>query len=171
MIRELRWDDMRALIDNYYAYYDEMKNSNPDLGLIFYNEKPGFESEVNWFTNTYRDLLKGDVVAMVAEEDDKVVGMCDVHRLRPGSEISHTGNLGIAILDGYRNRGIGKELMSRTIEECRGKFETLILAAFAINERAISLYRKLGFVEHGRLPRAVKRDGKYYDEVHMLLQL
>ena len=40
---------------------------------------------------------------------------------------------------------------------------------FAHNEGAIRLYRRLGFAEEARLPRAFKlADGSYYDEIMMV---
>lgn len=162
---------MKDLVDNYYSYYDEVKFRDPELGLIFFHTRPNEENEVHWFTSLYREVLAGNAISLVAEEGGKVVGMCDVHRLRPGSEISHTGVLGIAIREGYRDRGIGKNLMSATLEACRGHFEIIVLAVFAGNERALSMYKKLGFVEHGRLENAVRRGDRYFDEIHMHLQL
>ena len=41
------------------------------------------------------------------------------------------------------------------------------LDVFATNERAISLYRSVGFVEFGRLPGAVHHRGQYIDLISM----
>lgn len=171
MIRKVEWRDMTELVENYYSYYDEVANEDPDMGLIFNHVKPDLDAEVTWFTTLYRDILADNVVALVAEEDHRVVGVCDVHRLRPGSEVSHIGVLGIAIRKGYRNRGIGTELISGVIEACRGRFEVIRLSVFVNNDRAKHLYEKLGFIEHGVLPRSIKRNDRFYDEVlmHMFL--
>ncbi|MHB1709647.1 MAG: GNAT family N-acetyltransferase [Thermoplasmataceae archaeon] len=170
MIRELQWEDMNDLIENYYSYYEEVKE-NPEFGIIFFNSRPSFESEVGWFTNLYRAVLNGDAIVRVAEEDDHVVGICDVARFRPGTELSHTGNLGIAIKEGYRDRGIGRELMQSVIEASKGKLDVLILSVFTTNERAYALYRKLGFVDYGRRPLAIRRGERYFDEILMYLRL
>ncbi len=42
---------------------------------------------------------------------------------------------------------------------------------FADNERAKALYRKMGFVTVGRVPKAVHRGGRYFDEEIMHLDL
>ena len=47
------------------------------------------------------------------------------------------------------------------------KLHTLKLEVFEDNERAIALYRKLGFVEEGRLREFVFRDGKWKDVIVM----
>ena len=166
MIRQLRWNDMDDLIANYYSYYDEL-SEYPELGLIFRNERPDFESEVKWFSGLYAEVIRGDALAMIAEEDGHAVGICDVHRMRPGSEVSHVGVLGIAIKKGCRDRGIGGSLMSQVLEESRGKFEIIRLGVFSTNQRAIVLYRKLGFKEYGVLPGAIRRGNTYFDEIQM----
>ncbi len=171
LIRGLKWTDMNQLVDNYYSYYDEVRNESPELGLVFYHSKPAFEYEVEWFSNIFKVVLSGDVIGMVAEEDGKVIGFCDVHRVMPGYEVSHIGSLGIAIRKEYRGKGIGKMLMKKTIEQCKGNFEMLILGVFAGNQKAISLYEDMGFTEYGILHNAIKRGDKYFDEKRMYLML
>jgi len=171
MIRELGWGDMDDIIKNYYSYYDEMENENRDLGLVFYWVKPDFLNEIGWFSNLYGDVMRGDAKCLVAEEDGHVVGLCDVHSKRPGSEVAHIGILGIAILKGYRDRGIGKSLLQGMIKACVGHFEILTLEVFSINTRAYELYKKAGFRENGSLEKALKRKGRYYEEIKMYMDL
>ncbi len=166
MIRTLRWEDMNDIVSNYYSFYDELKD-DPDFGIIFYPTKPDYESEIAWFAGLYRDMLLGDVVAVVAEEDGRVVGLCDVHRTRPKSELSHVGVLGITIRKEYRDRGIGTAMIEKALELSRDKFEIVRLDVFTVNSRAIALYRKLGFVEYGIFPASVKRGSRYYDQMMM----
>ena len=48
-------------------------------------------------------------------------------------------------------------------------FTQVELGVFADNERAIGLYRKLGFTEMGRIPKAFcLKDGTYRDEAQMV---
>ncbi len=171
MIRDLEWNDIGDLVENYYSYYDEVEREDPELGLIFYFSKPSYESEVGWFANLFRDILSGNAIALVAEEDGAVVGICDIHRDRPGSEVSHKGILGMAIKKGYRGKGIGYALISKALEKARGEFDIILLSAFTTNQRALNLYRKSGFVEYGRLPASVKRKGRYFDEILMYYRL
>lgn len=171
MIRELKWKDMDDIIRNYYSFYDEMENENRDIGLIFYRVKPDYPSEVSWFSNLYREVLKGNALCFVAEEDGHVVGLCDVHSNRPGSEVGHVATLGIAVAKEYRNRGIGRSLLEAMIKACRGKFEVITLDVFSSNARAYELYRKIGFRENGKLDKAIKRNGRYYSEIKMYIDL
>ena len=171
MIRELRWEDMDDIIRNYYSYYDEMENENPDLGLIFYWVKPDYPNEIGWFSNLYQAVIRGEAICLVAEEDGHVVGICDVHSKRPGSEVAHIGMLGIAIIKGYRGKGIGKALLQGMFKACKGHFEILTLEVFSNNTKAYELYRKVGFRENGKLDKSIKRNGRYYSEIKMYIDL
>jgi RimJ/RimL family protein N-acetyltransferase len=170
MIRELRWNDFNDLVDDYYSYFEDLEEDS-ELGLVAPFKRPGIDEEAEWFSSLYSQILNGNAVASVAEVDGKVVGMCDVHRIRPGTELQHTGLLGIAIRKEFRGKGIGEQLMRETLGRCRGKFEIIILDVFVTNKRAISLYRKIGFREFGILPRSVKRGDRYFDEMKMYYPL
>ncbi len=148
------WNDIHDLLSNYYSLYDEVEK-NQDLGIVLFNEKPALEPEMKWFTNLYTDTKKGNAVVLVAEDGGAVVGICGVHRLRPGSEADHTGMLGISIREEFRNREIGKALIAGIIDACSGKFTIPRLTVFTVNERALSLYKKMGFGECGTIPKTV----------------
>ncbi len=167
IIRDLRWDDMDDLIENYYSYYDEVSKDNFEIGLTLYHEKPDYISEINWFTELYINVNKGNAVAVVAEDGGRVVGLCDIQVKRPYSDVSHIGTLGIAIRKEYRNRGIGHQMIRTALDKCKGKFEIIVLEVFDNNKNAIALYRKIGFIEYGRMPRGVKRNSKYFDIILM----
>lgn len=171
MIRDLEWKDFDDLVGNYYSYYDEVAGDYPDMGLVFRHNKPDLEAETGWFSDLYGSVLSGNAVALVAEEGGHAVGLCDVHRKMPGSEVSHIGVLGISIRKDHRNKGIGKTLISEMLEKCRGKFNVIILGVFENNKHAIALYENLGFVRYGNLPFGVKRDDRFYGELQMYYKL
>jgi ribosomal protein S18 acetylase RimI-like enzyme len=169
-IRKIEWKDFHDLIDAYYSYYDEVV-TNPTIGLTLYSSKPTLASETEWFSNLYRRVLEGDSVVYVAEEDGRAVGLCQVDRRGPQEEQRHRGGFGIAIRKEYRDRGIGTALISKVLEDCKGKFEIVELTVFSNNARAKHLYSKHGFKITGHNPKAVKRGSKYYDEDYMALEL
>lgn len=106
--------------------------------------------------------------AFVAEVDGNVIGSI-------GLDLTSYGvvDLGICLLDGYRSKGIGLRLMERGIEWARAAgAHKLTLQVWPHNERGIGLYRKLGFVEEGRLRRHYRRrNGEIWDAVIMGLPL
>jgi RimJ/RimL family protein N-acetyltransferase len=67
--------------------------------------------------------------------------------------------------------GIGEALLRALLEWSANEpeLERVELSVFAHNQRALNLYRKLGFEEEGRALRAFKlADGSYYDDVQMV---
>ena len=85
----------------------------------------------------------------------------------------HRADFGISILKEYWGLGLGRALASACIQCAKDAgYVQLELTAVAENERALSLYRALGFVEFGRNPRGFNsRISGYQELVYMLLSL
>ena len=168
--RDVAPSDFKDLHENFLSYIDELKE-NPDLGLVLMKEKPTAAEELDWFARTVSGIERGNTVTTVAvNEGGRVVGLCDVRRVSPGTYGSHKGELGIAIRREYRGKGIGTELLRLTLEKCRGEFEVIQLRVFSIN-LAKKLYTRFGFTSYGHDPYGVYRNGKYFEEDLMLLKL
>jgi RimJ/RimL family protein N-acetyltransferase len=67
-----------------------------------------------------------------------------------------------------RNVGLGKRLVAAVLDHARGRVEQVQLSVVSENESARRLYAALGFVEYGYEKRALRQDGRYYDEVLMV---
>jgi RimJ/RimL family protein N-acetyltransferase len=169
-VRPLRFEDFKSLVDTYFTYYDELKE-NPSLGLTLFKNKPSMKEEVNWFADTYKQMLEGHKVVFIAEVDGKAIGICEVTRFRPGTIGDHKGILGIAMGKEYRSQGIGTALIEATLKECKGKFDIVMLSVYDDNKNAEHLYKKFGFKEYGTLPYSAKRGKKYTNEKLMYLKL
>lgn len=110
-------------------------------------------------------------IYLVAEYEGQIVGHALLEPL-PLKSISHVGQLSIGVHNGWQEKGIGKKLMQYLIDWAKKSknIEKIELNVLASNERAIGLYKKLGFVEEGRLKNRVKiADNCYLDEVAMAL--
>lgn len=72
-----------------------------------------------------------------------------------------------------RGKGVGRQLMLAAIAEAASwnGVEQISLSVTASNHSAIVLYRHVGFVEVGRMPRALRVDGVYHDELSMVRML
>ncbi len=169
-VREVRWEDFPALVENYFSSYED-RADNPGLGLILFAEKPTLADEASWFLALYRSVLTGERVALVAEADGRAVGLVEVRRALPHPEVGHVGELGIAVHREYRGKGVGTRLLQEALSQARGRFQVINLRVFSDNVRAKALYRKMGFVTVGRVPKAVHRAGRYFDEEIMHLDL
>jgi RimJ/RimL family protein N-acetyltransferase len=75
---------------------------------------------------------------------------------------------GMYVRAAARNAGLGKRLVAAVLDHARGRVEMVQLTVVSENEAARRLYRALGFVEYGYETRALKQDGRYYDEVLMV---
>jgi RimJ/RimL family protein N-acetyltransferase len=170
--RELRWTDFDALVEMYFHLYDERDRGEP-IGIHLFHQRPSAVDEIDWFAGLYRRTLAGDCITSVAEEEGRPVGSCTIapDGGRLDSELGHVGVLGVLVDHRYRGRGAGRAMMIRSLEAARTRFETVRLSVFADNERAKSLYRHLGFVLYGTLPRGVRRGERYFDQEFMFLDL
>lgn len=109
--------------------------------------------------------LEGTLVAVT---DGDIVGEIRVHPSWMGF-----GEIGMMVAAGQRGRGVGKALVSASIDWARAYgLHKLALSVFPHNGAAIALYRTCGFVEEGRLVRHVRRaDGQLWDLIEMGLLL
>lgn len=106
---------------------------------------------------------------LVAVAEGEVVGWCDIVRSdRPVH--SHCGMLGMGIIPAYRGLGLGRRLIDAALAQARETgFVRIMLEVRADNARAISLYRKVGFVAEGVERDAFLVDGEYHDLILMAL--
>ncbi len=96
-------------------------------------------------------ISKGYPAYFVLDENDKVVGWCDIV-LRSEYTDEVTGSIGVGLLSEYRNAGVGRLLMHTAMQAAeRYGFERIILDVRKTNERAIHVYEVLGFeYDHSR---------------------
>jgi putative acetyltransferase len=81
----------------------------------------------------------------------------------------HVRLLGIGVAAQWQGRGVGRMLISRLLDwadNWAGVLRTE-LTVHADNDRAIGLYRAMGFVEEGRHLGYALKDGRYVDALFM----
>ncbi len=114
----------------------------------------------------------GSGLYLVAESTGSLVGHAFLEPNRLHS-LRHVADLNIAVHLGWQKKGIGTQLLKQIIDWAKKSdvLKKIQLNVRASNSRAISLYRKMGFKEEGRLKNRVKiRDG-YVDDITMGLDL
>lgn len=107
---------------------------------------------------------------IVAEKDGEVVGWIVFQINQNRKRLSHTGSFGMMISKSYRELGIGRMLLKALLDwtEKNPLIEKVSLAVFSTNHRAISLYKKMGFIEEGRKIKEFKmNDNEYVDDILM----
>lgn len=140
----------------------------------------------------HRYLMVGHV-PLTREEEDRFYDaqassndsfVFEIHLAEDGRYIGNVGLAGVSLVHRHAEIGIvigskddwGKGYGGDAIVAClRFAFLTLGLHSVCIrtdehHERALGLYRKLGFIETGREPEWVYREGRFADHVvlHML---
>ena len=100
--------------------------------------------------------------------DGELLGVAG-YRQQDGAKESHKAILwGMYVRPKGRNRGLGEALIEAIVAHASGSVEQLKLVVTAGNEPAFRLYRRLGFSEYGRETRALKHDGRYFDDILMV---
>lgn len=157
-LRTPTWEDLDDMLDFINSLVEEE-------AMILMETKQTRDQEVDWLARALSNMEKDRQVRVVAEVDGKMVGQCEV-ALGAGRK-SHVGTLGISVKQGYRDVGIGQELMRELENQARALgVETLYLEVYGISP-AMRLYERLGYREHGRLPGGIKYRGEYVDCVSM----
>ena len=100
--------------------------------------------------------------------DGTLVGMAGFAP-QESAKRAHKGLLwGMYVSASARSAGVGKGLVAAVLDHARGRVEMVQLTVVSENEAARRLYCATGFVEYGYEKRALKQDGKYYDDVLMV---
>jgi RimJ/RimL family protein N-acetyltransferase len=137
-----------------------------EKAMILMNEKQTRDSEISWISTLLTNVEKDKVIAVVAEVNGRMVGSCEITPKRGYS--SHLGTLGISLLNGYRDQGIGQEMMIEAEKQVRRLgVEVVDLEVFEENVRAIHTYEKVGYKITGRIPDGLKYGGDYTDALIM----
>ena len=128
------------------------------------------EGETDWLAGFLSRLEKDQTVAVAAEVDGRFVGQSEVAPKRGRSK--HVRVLGVSLKEGYRDIGIGTELMREVANQApRLGIEIITLGLFASNAPGLHLYEKMGYREVGRVLRGNMMDGEYIDDIMMAKEI
>jgi RimJ/RimL family protein N-acetyltransferase len=102
-----------------------------------------------------------------AMDGEQLVGWCDITR-SGNKTTTHCGELGMGVLANYRGKGIGTRLIEAALNAASEvDIPRVELTVYATNPAAIGLYRKVGFVEEGRMSRFAVLKGAFVDAIAM----
>jgi len=163
ILRTPRWEDLDDLMEHINSLVDEGVD-------IARDQKVTKEQEADWLAKALAEMEKGNVFIVVAEVDGKVVASSDI--TKRGGYSRHVCGLGIGIKKGYRDIGIGTEMLRILIAQAeKMSLKIVILDVLARNKRAIHVYEKFGFKETGRRPRFFYKNGEYVDDIIMTKEI
>ena len=159
ILRTPRWEDLDDLMD----YINSLVDEGVDIDT---NRKVMRDEEADWLGRRLAEMEKGEGINLVAEVNDKVIANYRLFRMKGYS--SHVGEISIGIMKGYRNIGVGTEMLKTLIVQAKKiGLKMLILRVFSTNKTAYHVYEKAGFKENGRIPKFFYKNGKYIDEMIM----
>lgn len=140
--------------------------------LLTYPDENSFDSEQE-AQFLKEKAISPNEIELVAIVDGKIAGTAGIESVGEKYKVKHRAEFGIGILKEYWGLGLGKALTKACIQcAIDAGYEQLELNVVAENERALSLYRSLGFIEYGRNPRGFNSKISGYQElVYMLLEL
>ncbi|MBR1841768.1 MAG: GNAT family N-acetyltransferase [Oscillospiraceae bacterium] len=140
--------------------------------LLSYNEEskltPDMEREIiAGMNSSERSAL------LVIECGGVIAGTAGFSEVRDRIKLRHRASFGVNVLRDYWGRGLGRALVEAVIDCVKeARYEQLELEAVAENERAVGLYKSLGFTEYGRNPRGFRtRSGEYQELIEMRMEL
>jgi putative acetyltransferase len=112
------------------------------------------------------------IVAVIEEKNEqRIVGSASLG-FNEQEVFKHKAELGIAVHDDYQNMGIGSAMLKHLLDIARMKKLTKVfLLVDTGNERAIHIYKKVGFEIEGKLRKEKYHKGQYSDEYRMAIFL
>lgn len=123
--------------DHFGLEFDRMHSS--DIDSVMWIERASFSSP--WSKDSFQECLTHENMhCLVLRHREKVVAYV-VFTIK--SDKSHIGNF--AVHPDYRNKGIGTELLGRTLSYIRSHVKKVTLEVRVGNIAARNLYRKFGF--------------------------
>lgn len=129
-----------------------------------------FEETVEQIRNWIEKILANEREKLImAESNGQIVGLI-VFRAKSTKRLLHTGSFTAMVKKEFRNQGIGKLLIKELLNwaEHNPLLEKVSLGVLSTNQRAIELYKNMGFVEEGRKIKEVKfNDDLYVDDILM----
>ena len=102
--------------------------------------------------------------------EGRIAGNVGVNAIGSTEKVCHRVSLGIALIQEYCGIGLGRILLEKSISFAGELgYTQMELGVFENNERALRLYRKMGFSEVGRIPNAFRlRTGEQIAEIQMV---
>jgi RimJ/RimL family protein N-acetyltransferase len=150
-------------IEGFHHAVDVVARERKFLAFL---EAPVIECTRDYVLNN----IKQGFPHFVAQENDQVVGWCDIIPDRSRPVHFHRGVVGIGLLPPYRGKGLGRKIMQRALDAAFDFGLTRIdLTVREPNLNAFKLYKSLGFEVEGLQRNAICIDGQYENVIAMAL--
>ncbi len=158
--------DAKEVLENF-----KQVHAQTDFLLTYPEEMVFTEEQEAHFLKAKKENAR-EVFILAFVEDD-IAGSAVLNAIGKKQKVQHGVDFGITVHRGYWGLGIGRALTEACIECARkAGYTQMELSVVAGNERAISLYKNLGFVEFGRNPQGfLSRLSGFQEVIDMRLEL
>lgn len=153
--------------------------NNDRIRTVEYSERLAKRIAQHLLTGVPPEVVHGQRVTLLAPGPDEVysvcslsnqvvVGICTGVRMKWHASRHRIELVQLVVHPDFQRRGIARQMIRAISEhfEERGA-EILQVSADGGNQAAIEAYRRMGFVEFGRLQNGLKYDDRHADEVMM----
>jgi ribosomal protein S18 acetylase RimI-like enzyme len=153
--RELRLRCLKVYPDHFGTSYEEE--------LI--NKAPVLEPAI-------KEAGNGNFVMGAFTTTGELVGICGFVQQARKKTLHHGDLIQFCVMPGYTGRGIGRELLDRSIDMAfeNEQIELITLGVVETNENALHIYKQAGFIEYGKLDHYFKSGEQYFSQLFLMLQ-
>ncbi len=163
VLRAPKWSDL----DDFLEMINSLVREGADINL---DSTVTRENEMEWLAHHLVSLEKDSIISIAAEDDGRIIGHVDLHP-KAGRQ-KHVATFGIIVLEGYRDIGIGTELMREAEKQAREiGMKIIVLNVFSTNDRALHLYNIMGYHKVGSISKAVSKGTTFIDEIIMAKEI
>jgi len=151
-------EELVALIPTTHLESDGLKYLPGEFKMTVEQEREYLRQRVN----------NPKMIGFVAVVEGRIVALAGAWS-QDFRRLAHHAELGVTVVKEFWGLGLGRKMMEVVLDwgAHRG-LRKMYLQVFDHNERAIRLYRDMGFVEEGRLREDILRgDGTYGDTIVM----
>lgn len=138
--RALEVMDFGRLLNLVQAVYNE------DPTSMWFREFPSEEAFGEIFKNKILGIMSMRALDLVVLHENEIIGECEIAVKDPNG----TGILGIIVRNDFRRKGIGRELLKRSLEAAGSiGIGTVYVEVIEGNKEALLFFRKSGFTIKG----------------------
>lgn len=157
-VREFNLNDIKQMVE---IWNEVVEDGNVFSQDTFLTDKEA----INYFSK--------QSFTAVAEYNNEVIGIYILHPNNIG-RCKHIANASYVVKSAYRCKGVGRNLILHSIETAKMiNFKILQFNAVTVsNKKALQLYKKLGFVQLGKIPGGyLNKNNEYIDIIPHYLEL
>ncbi|KAI0050428.1 acyl-CoA N-acyltransferase [Auriscalpium vulgare] len=158
---------LRAYKDSDAEFVLDLWNEPESQSLVFIRDLPVPRQE-KFVKESIEAVTKKDAFFTIVQDKETGAAIGEVSISAPTPR-NRDGGLGIMLAKEWRGKGLGVEIVQWIVQYGFKEMglHRVWLVAVGGNDAALSVYKRVGFVEEGRLRDAIWCSGRWVDQVYM----